>query len=96
MGLHNVQARFPLLQRVEPDASVAATSSAITAGGPNRYLLPANNTGVVTLLLTIRLLNVVPLTTGMNYIHLWQSSAHSHNSIRTSAPSVVPVVIVSG
>ena len=50
-GLQNLQARFPLLQRVEPDVSVAATSSATVAGGPSRYLLPVNNTGVLMFLL---------------------------------------------
>ena len=38
-----MQAHYPLIQRVE--SAEVANGTATQAGGPNRYLLPANYTG---------------------------------------------------
>ena len=41
-----MQARYPLIQRVAAATSDAANGTAIQAGGPDRYLLQANYTGM--------------------------------------------------
>ena len=42
----SLQARYPLIQRVAAAASDAANGTATQAGGPDRYLLQANFTGM--------------------------------------------------
>lgn len=41
----HLQARYPLIQRVQPTADDATQGNATQAGGPYRYLLQANITG---------------------------------------------------
>ena len=40
-----VQAHYPLIQRVAAAETDATNGTATPAGGPNRYLLQANDTG---------------------------------------------------